>query len=138
MDMVVDASALLAVLINEKEKAGIVAATAGASLVTPACIEYELGNAASALFKRGLMAVSDGVLLWHAFCKIPLRQVVPPIASALAIAGSEGLYAYDAYYLALAEQLRLPLLSLDRRMLTVAEKRGIECVEVDHARNDLL
>lgn len=130
MDIIIDASAILAVLLNEPEKEAIIARTVDSALIAPGCVEYEIGNAISALFKRSLINVSDGMLVWHEFNKLPLRQVIPPFHEALLLAGNEGIYAYDAYYLACSEQLRVPLLTLDSTMRRVAEKRGVVCLEV--------
>lgn len=130
MDIVIDASALLAVLLNEEEKDLIIRISRGNSLLSPGCIEYEIGNAVSALRKRNLITTSDGILVWHEFCKIPLRQINPNIHDALIIACNENIYAYDAYYLAVASQYHLPLLTLDDKMRLTASKIGIESMEV--------
>jgi predicted nucleic acid-binding protein len=39
------------------------------------------------------------------------------------------MYAYDAYFLECASGLRLPLLTLDRGMKSVARELGIEVLE---------
>jgi len=130
MEVVIDASAILAVLLNEEEKDSIITLTMGLSLLSPGCIEYEIGNAVSALHKRNLISTADGILVWHEFCKIPLRQINPNIHDALIIACNENIYAYDAYYLAVASQYHLPLLTLDDKMRSTAFKIGIESMEV--------
>lgn len=130
MDIIVDASALLAVLLNEPQKERILELTRGVEFIAPSCIEYEIGNAISALFKRRLLEISAGILVWHAYNKVPIRHLSPDFHDALLIAGTEGLYAYDAYYLALAEHLHLPLLTLDTALKTAAGRRGVPCLEV--------
>jgi predicted nucleic acid-binding protein len=130
MDILIDASAILAVLLNEPGKSAIIEGTSNSVLIAPGCIEYEIGNAISALCKRNLLEISDGVLVWHEFCKIPLRQILPPFPEALLLAGSESIYAYDAYYISCAELLGIPLLTLDTTMKQIASKRGIVCLEV--------
>ena len=130
MDIVVDASAILAVLLNEPERKAIVEATMGHSLVAPSCIEHEIGNALSALLKRGCVDIPQAILVYHEFCKIPVRQIEAAIPSAILVAGEERVYAYDAYYICCAEQLRLPILTLDSKLAVVAEKRGLKLVEV--------
>lgn len=130
MDIIVDASAILAVLLNEPQKERILELTRGVEFIAPSCIEYEIGNAVSALFRRKLLEVSDGILVWHAYNKVPIRQLPPDFHESLIIAGTEGLYAYDAYYLALAGNLRLPLLTLDAVLKAAASRRGVTCLEV--------
>jgi len=130
MEVVIDASAILAVLLNEEEKDSIITLTMGLSLLSPGCIEYEIGNAVSALHKRNLISTAEGILIWHEFCKIPIRQVTPNIHDALIIACNESIYAYDAYYLAAAAHYHLPLLTLDDKMRSTAVNIGIQCMEV--------
>lgn len=48
-------------------------------------------------------------------------------AAALTI---HGIYAYDAYLIACAEKFRLPLLTLDRGLMTVARDTGVKLIEV--------
>jgi predicted nucleic acid-binding protein len=45
MRAVVDTSALLAVVLNEPERANIIAATRGYDLHAPSLLPYEIGNA---------------------------------------------------------------------------------------------
>ncbi len=52
MDIVMDTSALIAVILNEPEKKTIIKATAGNTLVGPESIRWEIGNAFSAMFKQ--------------------------------------------------------------------------------------
>lgn len=130
MEVVVDASVVLAVLLNEPEREMIISRTAGCSLLAPGCLEYEIGNALSALYKRKLLGISEGILVWHSFCKIPVRHIEPDFPSALTIAGTESLYAYDAYYLFCAEKMRCELLTLDAGMKAAALRRGIRCMEL--------
>ncbi len=130
MEILIDASAVLAVLLNEPERDRIIKITAGASLAAPSCLEYEMGNALSALMKRKSLSITEAVSVYHEFCKIPVRSLPANIPAALVASGEEGIYAYDAYYLTCAEQLRLSILTLDKRLAAVSTKRGIKLVEV--------
>ncbi len=49
--------------------------------------------------------------------------------SALRVATDTGIYAYDAYFLECALRMRCPLVTLDRRMKTVAREIGIQIME---------
>lgn len=130
MEMIIDASAILAVLLNEPERDGINKMTTGASLAAPACLEFEIGNALSALMKRNAISIPQAVSVYHEFCKIPVRELPVNIPTSLVVSGEENIYAYDAYYLTCAEQMRLPMLTLDKRLAAVSAKRGIQLVEV--------
>ncbi len=130
MSIVVDASAILAVLLNENKKDEIVKKTKGCNFIAPPCLDFEIGNALSALCKRNAISVSDAVLVWHEFAKIPRRYIPVDFPKAIYLAGIEKIYAYDAYYLHCAETMRLPLLTLDIKMKEVAIHRGISIMEV--------
>lgn len=130
MEMVIDASAILATLLNEPERGGIMVATRGSSLVAPASIPYEIGNALSALLRRAAIGGVEAHMVWHGFARVPIRFVEVDIPAALTISAASGLYAYDAYLIACAESLRCPLLTLDRRLGSAASARGVPLVEV--------
>jgi hypothetical protein len=52
MDIVVDTSALIAVIANEPEKPTLVELTSGADLIAPGSVHFEIGNAFSAMLRR--------------------------------------------------------------------------------------
>src|SRR5262245_32353527 len=97
MVVVIDTSALIAVLVSEPERAGIVQATQGADLVAPASVHWEIGNALSALLKRRRATLAQAQLALTAYSSIPLRLLDVDLALALEIASEHALYAYDAY-----------------------------------------
>jgi predicted nucleic acid-binding protein len=130
MEVLVDASAILAVLLNEPERDRIIQATKDASLLAPGSLPFEIGNAISALFRKKDLALIDGLAVYHAFMAIPIRLVEVDILKAVARAFDAGLYAYDAYFIAVAEARQLPLLTLDRRLAAAARERGVVLVEV--------
>lgn len=130
MDIVIDTSSLLAVILDEPERNGIVERTAGHSLIGPGCIAWEIGNAFSAMLRRkrlGLDAAQTGVAIFEA---IPIRYVDVDIAEALAIADRLRVYAYDAYYLECARRQNAPLLTLDRSLMRAAQTLGVPVLEV--------
>jgi len=61
MDVVVDASAIIAVIVNEPSKSDIIQATQGASLIAPASIHWEIANAFSAMFKRSRLSLEEAI-----------------------------------------------------------------------------
>lgn len=52
MKLVVDTSVIVAVIANEPLKAALVNRTQNADLFAPRSMDYEIGNAFSAMFKR--------------------------------------------------------------------------------------
>jgi len=128
--IIVDASAVIAVLLEEPEKRGIVKATVGMEALSPGCLKWEVGNAFSAMLKRGRLGGEDTKKGLENFEKIPIQEVEVELREALEVAIRNDIYAYDAYYLAAAKRHRLELLSLDKRMLEVAQKEGIKVKEL--------
>ena len=130
MDVVIDTSALLAVILAEPERDRIVQVTRGHSLVGPGSIPWEVGNAFSALFKRKRISSNDVRRGLELFNEIPLRYVAINMEHSLDIAEQAQIYAYDAYLIECAKQLSAPLLTLDKRLERVATKLGINLMEV--------
>ena len=126
MEVVTDASALLAVVLDEPERGPIIDATQGATLISPLALPYEIGNALIAMRKR--RRIEEEVILpaWKAAQQIPVRLVPVEIAAALSLALAYGIYAYDAYYLQCALSNRRPLVSLDGKMREVAVDLNIQ------------
>jgi len=124
--IVVDASAVLAVILDEPEKAALVVETEGATLLAPGCLSWEIGNAFSAILKRKRIdfeSVSKGLTIFE---MIPIQEMEVSLVDAMALCNRHEIYAYDAYYLQLAKRSSLPLLTLDRRMVEVAQQENIQ------------
>ena len=121
MEVVTDASALLAVVLDEPERASIIDATQGATLISPLALPYEIGNALIALRKKGMIEEEAIVPAWRATQLIPVQLVPVEMEQALALALTYRIYAYDAYYLHCSLSHRRPLLTLDRKMRDVAK-----------------
>jgi predicted nucleic acid-binding protein len=91
---------------------------------------WEVGNALSALIKRGRLTKGQALEAERLYAKMPIRQIAVPVADALYLAADENLYAYDAYMLACAKRADSPLLTLDERLRAVAQALDIRVVEV--------
>lgn len=128
--IVVDASVVLAVILNEPEKSGIIAATQEAILLAPGCLPWEVGNAFSAMLKRRRLGADEVLAGLDVFESIPIQESTVDLKAALKLSKRHDIYAYDAYYLELALKGGMPLLTLDGRMAEVAEKEGITVKEV--------
>lgn len=130
MQIVLDVSALLAVLLDEAHREAVVSATAGATLVAPASLPWELGNALSASLKRGRFSLASALATVAGFERIPIRLLPVDLAKALELAQTHRLYAYDAYFLATCRTVRAPLLTLDRGLRAAAVAARVALVEV--------
>lgn len=130
MQMVIDVSALLAVLLDEEHRQPVVAATAGVTLVAPASLPWELGNALSASLKRRRFSLGTARAAIAGFERIPIRLLPVDLARALELAQAHQIYAYDAYFLATCRSVRAPLLTLDRGLRAAAVDAKVSLVEV--------
>ena len=131
MDLTVDASVVMAVILNEPSKTKLLEATRGDELISAPSLPWEVGNALSALFKRRRIDMAQAELALESFRKIPIRLPQLEIESSVALAERHDVYAYDAYVVECARRYQTPLLSLDRRQCEVARSEGIDTVEVD-------
>jgi predicted nucleic acid-binding protein len=130
MDIVIDASAIIAVLVNEPIKQTLVRLTTGADLLAPHSVHWEIGNALSAMFKRRRITVEQAIRAIRAYQRIPIRFVDVELADAVRIAHEQGIYAYDAYLIRCAAKYGAPLLSLDRGLVAAAQDAGAKILEV--------
>jgi predicted nucleic acid-binding protein len=128
--VVIDPSAILAVLLNEPERDSLIAATERVVLIAPASLPWAVGNALIAGLRRKRLSQNDVLTAWKSYEEIPLRLVEVNMVRALKTAAEHGLYAYDAYVLEAALTRRLPLLTLDKVLAQAAEQAGVALVEV--------
>lgn len=129
MEIVVDASVLIAVITNEDEKEKLVAMTDEAELVAPLSVHWEIGNAFSSLLKRKRVTIEEALQAIEIYLQIPVRFVEVEITESLELANELGLYAYDADLLRCAAKYRLPLLTLDARLIQAAKEKKIQVLE---------
>jgi predicted nucleic acid-binding protein len=130
MDIVVDASVIIAVIANEAEKDKLVKLTQGASLVAPPSVHWEIGNAFSAMLKRSRITLHQALKATQAYHRIPIRFAEVELDEALRIAAESNIYSYDAYLIRCALKYNAPLISLDKELVKVAQENGASVIEV--------
>lgn len=130
MDIVIDASAILAVIVGEPERDRIVEITGGHNLVAPGSIPWEIGNAFSSMLKQSRVEIGEVKQGLAIFQSIAIRYLAVDLENALSIAHSTNLYAYDAYFLDCAVRHAAPLLTLDQPLKREADKIGVHILEV--------
>ena len=130
MSITTDTSVIIAVIANEPEKPKLIEATKGADLIAPISVHWEIGNAFSAMFKRKKATLDQALAAINAYQQIPIRLVDVDLTETLTLSHTFNIYAYDAYLIACALKYHSPLLSLDRRLLTVAEKAGVKIIRI--------
>jgi len=130
MDIVIDTSVFIAVIMGEPERDRIIELTTGNTLIGPGCIPWEIGNAFSAMFKQNRLTLDEARKGLVIFDSIPIRYIKPDFVNALSISKQSNIYAYDAFFLDCAIRHKAPLLTLDRKLKTVAQSLNIETMEV--------
>jgi predicted nucleic acid-binding protein len=129
MKIIADTNTFIAVSLNEPEKDSIIQLTQGHDLIAPDVLPFEIGNALTAMMKKSSLKKEDVISAWEVVQQIPVDLRHTDIKSALRIAIKFNIYAYDAYFLECAENLRSPLLTLDIGLKRVARELGITILE---------
>ena len=129
MEIVADASAFLAVVLNESDRDWIIHKTTGRSIISPEVLPYEVGNALIAVKRKGHLNDREILRAFDLSQRIAVRLVSVKIHDAMKIALRFNIYAYDAYYLQCCIENKLPLISLDDRICDIAGSLGIKVVE---------
>jgi predicted nucleic acid-binding protein len=129
MEIVADASAFLAIILNESDRDWVIHETTGRSIISPEVLPYEIGNALVALKRRGRLNEREILRAFDLTQRIAVRLVSVKIHEAIKIALRFKIYAYDAYYLQCCIENKLPLISLDDRMCDIGRRLEIKVVE---------
>lgn len=114
--VVVDASALAALLFGEPSGPEMASRLNGRGIFSPTLIRYELASVC--LKKARAEPKMDGKLrvALGLYFRLGVREVQVPPEVLPEVAGRTGLTAYDAAYLWLARELGAELLTLDRSL----------------------
>lgn len=129
MEIVADASAFLAVVLNESGRDWIINKTLGCKIVSPEILPYEIGNALIAVRKKGRLTDREILRAYDISQRITVKLIPVKIHNAMKIALRYSIYAYDAYYLQCCIENSLALISLDDRMCDIARNLGLKVVE---------
>ena len=129
MKIIADTNTFIAVALNEPEKGKIIRLTKGHDLIAPDVLPFEIGNALTAMMKKNALKKEEVASVWEMVQQIPVDLRNTDIKSALSIAIKFNIYAYDAYFLECADNLRSSLLTLDLGMQRVAREIGITILE---------
>jgi predicted nucleic acid-binding protein len=130
VDIVVDTSVIIAVIANEPQKDVLVELTKGADLIAPHSVCWEIGNAFSAMLKRDRITLEQALEAISIYRNIPIRFVDVELEESLTIADALGIYAYDAYLIRCAQKYSSPLISLDEKLVKLAEQMDVRVIEV--------
>ncbi len=130
MSLIVDTSVIISVITNEIHKKKIIKLTKGEELIAPVSLHWEITNAFSAMFKRGVISLEQAKEAIKYYSQIKLRLVEVDLDKTLGIAFKYNIYAYDAYFIVCAKQFKSKLISLDKGLIWVAKQNKITTLEV--------
>ncbi len=118
--VVVDASALAALVFDEPDGARVRRSLAGRALHSVPLLDYELANTAWKKIRRRPDDRVAVLAAMHVAGALAIHRESPDLLQVLALASATGLTAYDASYLWLARQLNAPLVTLDAALARAA------------------
>ena len=113
---VVDASAIAALLFGEPEAEAISRRLGDARLVAPALLRFELANVCLIKARRHPDQEPELTAAFRLRDRLAVEEVAVDHDSALELAATTGLTAYDASYLWLAQKLGAELITLDKQL----------------------
>ena len=119
MEVLLDASAIMAIILNEPNRHEVIKLTENTILLAPEVISFEIGNALINLHKKQKITEEKLISAYKKYTSIPIRIITVDVEKALKIACMYGIFAYDAYYLEIAVRLKLPLITFDKQMESV-------------------
>lgn len=131
MNLVADTSIIIAVIANEPEKPLLIAKTHDIDLIAPRSLYWEIGNAFSAMIKRGRITLEQATAAIEIYEQIPIDLVDVDLEQALEIVDKHKVYAYDAYMIVCALDHGCPILTLDGGLAYAAKAASVEVWEAN-------
>ena len=126
MEIVLDASAIIAVIADEPEAQTVINGTKNSTIVSSNIISCEIANALTRMMKKNIIKTKGQMFdLIKNFKRIPIKTVDIDLEKTLEIVWKYKIYAYDAFYLETAQRLNLPLLSFDGGMRKIGNEIGL-------------
>ena len=124
--VVCDASAVVTVLLDSGDTGSWLAdRLSGAQLFAPALLPFECANVVRRHEITGLVSADQAAQAHVDLCDLPIDLFPYEILAQRVWELRRNLTSYDAAYVALAEILDAPLVTLDRRLSTAP---GVDCV----------
>lgn len=120
--VVVDASALAAILFREPAFEGLVARLDGKRLCAPTLLPFELANICVTKSRRDAAQQPAFAAALALYADLDLDEQSINADDVAKLALSTGLSAYDASYLWLARQIGAELVTLDKALLRAASR----------------
>lgn len=123
--VIVDASALAALLFGEPDAPSVSAALEGHALAAPTLLRYELASVYLKKVRRYAALRSALTAMLRTYPLLAIDEVQPAADDIARLAEDTESTAYDAAYLWLARRLGAPIVTLDRRLAETARSLGL-------------
>ncbi len=120
MAVVVDASAIGAIMFGEPEGPTLAVHLDGQTLLAPSLLDFELTNIALKKARKRPETLPQILVSLHAALALQVSRVAVPGMDVFALAAETGLTAYDASYLWLARTRDAELVTLDAALARLA------------------
>lgn len=130
MNIVIDTSAIIAVIANEPEKERLIELTNDTDAIAPHSVHWEIGNAFSAMLKRKQVNLTQALKAIAIYQQIPIRFSEVDLTHSLELSKKFNIYAYDAYVISCALKHNCPVVTLDRTLSKVSKQAGVIIMEV--------
>jgi len=130
MKIVIDTSAVIAVIAGESLREEIIDITKGSDLIAPASLHWEIGNSFSAMLKRKRINLNEAKAAIESYRKIPLQLIDISLSEAIEWSKKFNIYAYDSFMLVCTHRHRSKLLTLDQGLMHAAKRAKVNILEV--------
>ena len=108
----------------------IIETTKDADLLAPVSLHWEIGNAFSAMFKRGKIRLEQAIEALSNYHEIPIRFIDVDLEASIYLSNQLNINAYDAYFVVCAQNEKAHLLTLDNQLLKISRELGIKVLGV--------
>ena len=129
MDILVDVSVIIAVIINEKQKFRILELTQGKNLLAPSVIQNEILKTITNMHKRQWLRQNQVHDAFEIFKSIPLRILDFPLTEVATLSMQLNITPNDAAYIYTANKYKCPLYTFDETLKVAANKTGVKLLE---------
>jgi len=130
MQVVVDTSTIIAVLLGEVHREAILQHTEDVDLIAPGSLRWAIGNAFSAMFKRERLELETALEAAAHYRDILIQFVEVELDEAARPSKQQDICAYDAYLLNVAKWHRAPLLTLDGGLKEATRQTNVKLMAV--------
>ena len=136
MEILLDASAIITVIADEPKSQIVINCTKNATIVSPNIISCEIANALTKMMRKNIIISEEQIVNFIKIYKlIPIKLADINLEKALNIAWQYKIYAYDAFYLEVAQRLQLPILTFDSGMIRIGKELRLNVLGGQDASN---